>query len=151
MRPFMDQKSGKFNQGFGTVEYLSAAILDMDYHVISEHMTMDVNEFEKKSMDKIGLISQIEPRYKSTFYNHIFAGEPGYATGYYSYIWAEVLDADAFAAFKETGDVLNPELAKKYRKYILSSGGTEDSMELYRKFRGKDPDIKALIEKRGLN
>lgn len=145
------QKSGKFNQGFGTVEYLSAALLDMDYHVITEPMTIDANEFEKASMDKIGLIKQIEPRYKSTFYNHIFSGEPGYATGYYSYIWAEVLDADAFAAFKETGDVLNPELAKKYRKYILSSGGTEDSMELYRKFRGKDPDIKALIEKRGLN
>lgn len=145
------QKSGKFNQGFVTVEYLAAALLDMDYHIINEPMTIDANEFEKISMEKIGLIKQIEPRYKSTFYNHVFAGEPGYATGYYSYIWAEVLDADAFAAFKETGDVLNPELAKKYRKYILSSGGTEDSMELYRKFRGKDPDIKALVEKRGLN
>lgn len=145
------QKSGKFNQGFATVEYLAAALLDMDYHIITEPMTIDANLFEKSSMEKIGLIKQIEPRYKSTFYNHIFSGEPGYATGYYSYIWAEVLDADAFAAFKESGDVLNPELAKKYRKYILSSGGTEDSMELYRKFRGKDPDIKALVEKRGLN
>lgn len=145
------QNAGKFNQGFETTEYLAAAFLDMDYHVSAKPFEGDVIEFEKKSMDKIGLISEIEPRYKSTYYNHIFAGEAGYATGYYSYIWAAVLDADAFAAFEETGDVLNPELAKKYRKYILSSGGTEDSMELYRKFRGKDPDIKALLEKRGLN
>ncbi|MBU2492931.1 MAG: M3 family metallopeptidase [Bacteroidetes bacterium] len=145
------QKSGKFNQGFETTEYLAAALLDMDFHSIEKPFEGDVIEFENEAMKKIGLISEIEPRYKSTYYNHIFSSEPGYATGYYSYIWAAVLDADAFAAFKETGNVLNPELGQKYRKYILSSGGTEDSMELYRKFRGKDPDIKALLEKRGLN
>lgn len=145
------QKSGKFNQGFETTEYLAAALLDMDFHSIEKPFEGDVIEFENEAMKKIGLISEIEPRYKSTYYNHIFSSEPGYATGYYSYIWAAVLDADAFAAFKETGNVLNPELGLKYRKYILSSGGTEDSMELYRKFRGKDPDIKALLEKRGLN
>ncbi len=99
-------------------------------------------------MNKIGLISEIIPRYRSTYFNHIFAG--GYSAGYYSYIWSEVLDADAFDAFEESGDVLNPELASKFRKYILSSGGTEDAMELYKKFRGAEPGIEPLLKRRGL-
>ncbi len=138
-----------FNQGFETVEYLAAAILDMDWHTITEAKEYDAAEFEAESMKKINLMPEIFPRYRSTYYNHIFSG--GYSSGYYSYIWSAVLDADAFQAFIETGDVLNKELAARYRTYILSAGGTDDSMELYRKFRGQDPSIEPLLARRGLN
>jgi peptidyl-dipeptidase Dcp len=138
-----------FNQGFETVEYLAASILDMDYHTINEKQNIDVTEFEDASMAKIGLLDEIKPRYRSTYFNHIFSG--GYSSGYYSYIWAAVLDADAFDAFVQTGDVYNAQLASNYRKFILASGGTEDSMELYRKFRGNDPSIEPLLARRGLN
>ena len=143
------KNSAKFNQGFKTVEYLAASFLDMDWHTIKEPVEKDVNKFENESMDKIGLIDEIAPRYRSTYFSHIFSDE--YSAGYYSYIWAEVLDADAFKAFEETGDVYNSTLAEKYRKFILSKGGTEDAMELYKKFRGKEPSIEPLLEKRGLN
>ena len=138
-----------FNQGFETVEYLAAAILDMDYHTISEIKDIDVSEFEKASMDRIGLLKEVKPRYRSTYFNHIFSG--GYSSGYYSYIWSAVLDADAFDAFVNTGNVYNPELSGLYRKHILASGGSDDSMELYRRFRGQDPSIEPLLERRGLN
>ena len=105
--------------------------------------------FEKEVLDKLGLIPEIVPRYRSTYFSHIFSGD--YSAGYYSYVWSEVLDADAFQAFVETGDVYNQEVAEKYRKYILSSGGTDDAMNLYRQFRGKDPDFKFLLAKRGLD
>ena len=143
------KNSAKFNQGFKTVEYLAASFLDMDWHTIKEPVEKDVNKFENESMDKIGLIDEIAPRYRSTYFSHIFSDE--YSAGYYSYIWAEVLDADAFRAFEETGDVYNSTLAEKYRKFILSKGGTKDAMELYKKFRGKEPSIEPLLEKRGLN
>jgi peptidyl-dipeptidase Dcp len=143
------ENSSLFNQGFETVEYLAAAILDMDYHTISETKDLDVSEFEKASMDRIGLLKEIKPRYRSTYFNHIFAG--GYSSGYYSYIWSAVLDADAFDAFIQTGNVYNPELAGLYRKNILASGGSDDSMELYRRFRGQDPSIEPLLSRRGLN
>ena len=143
------KKSGKFNQGFATVEYLAASFLDMDWHTLTEPVEKDVIEFENASMNRIGLIKQIAPRYRTTYFNHIFSG--GYSAGYYSYIWSEVLDADAFAAFVESGDVYNQEIAGRYREYILSKGGTADAMELYKKFRGKEPDIEPLLEKRGLN
>jgi peptidyl-dipeptidase Dcp len=143
------ENSSLFNQGFETVEYLAAAILDMDYHTISETKDLDVSEFEKASMDRIGLLKEIKPRYRSTYFNHIFAG--GYSSGYYSYIWSAVLDADAFDAFVQTGNVYNPELAGLYRKNILASGGSDDSMELYRRFRGQDPSIEPLLSRRGLN
>ncbi len=143
------ENSGKFNQGFATVEYLAASFLDMDWHTLTEAVEHDAIEFENTSMNKIGLIKQIVPRYRSTYFNHIFAG--GYSAGYYSYIWSEVLDADAFAAFEETGDVYNQELANKYREFILSKGGTDDAMELYKKFRGQEPAIEPLLERRGLN
>jgi peptidyl-dipeptidase Dcp len=141
------ENASLFNQGFETVEYLAASFLDMDWHTIENNIN-DVNKFEKKSMSKIGLIDEIIPRYRSTYFRHIFAG--GYSSGYYSYIWSAVLDADAFDAFVKSGDVYNLELAKRYRKYILSSGGTNDSMELYKKFRGKAPSIEPLLERRGL-
>ena len=142
------EKSSLFNQGFATVEYTAASYLDMDWHTIKEEKELDANKFENRSMSKIGLIPEIKPRYRSTYFNHIFAG--GYSSGYYSYLWSEVLDADAFEAFKESGNVLNKELAAKYRKYILSAGGTEDAMELYKKFRGKEPSIEPLLKRRGL-
>ncbi|PKL88658.1 MAG: peptidase M3 [Ignavibacteriae bacterium HGW-Ignavibacteriae-2] len=141
--------SGKFNQGFATVEYLAASFLDMDWHTITDTTEQNASDFEKNSLSKRGMIPEIISRYRSTYFNHIFSG--GYSSGYYSYIWAEVLDADAFRAFEETGDVYNQDLAGKYRKYILSAGGTEDAMKLYEQFRGKAPEIEPLLEKRGLN
>ena len=141
------RKSRHFNQGFATTEYLAAAFLDMDWHTLKEEGNWDVREFEKKAMDKIGLIPEIVVRYRSTYFRHIFSG--GYAAGYYSYLWAEVLDADAFQAFKEKG-LWDAETASKFRKYILEKGGSEDPMELYIKFRGKPPSIEPLLERRGL-
>jgi len=138
-----------FNQGFATVEYLAAAFLDMDWHTITDEKNLDVIDFENASMKRIGLIDEIIPRYRTTYFNHIFGG--GYSAGYYSYIWAELLDADAFAYFEQSGNILNKEIAKKYRDFIISKGGTENSMELYKKFRGKEPGIEALLKKRGLN
>ncbi len=141
------RKSRHFNQGFATTEYLAAAFLDMDWHTLKQEENWDVREFEKKAMDKIGLIPEIVVRYRSTYFRHIFSG--GYAAGYYSYLWAEVLDADAFQAFKEKG-LWDAETASKFRKYILEKGGSEDPMELYIKFRGKPPSIEPLLERRGL-
>jgi peptidyl-dipeptidase Dcp len=143
------RNAGKFNQGFATVEYLAASFLDMYWHTLTEAEELDANAFEKEKMDALGLIDQIVPRYRTTYFNHIFSG--GYSSGYYSYIWSEVLDADAFKAFVDSGDVYNPELAQKYKQYILASGGTDDAMELYKKFRGQEPGIEPLLEKRGLN
>ena len=143
------ENASLFNQGFETVEYLAAAILDMEYHTINEQQEIDANSFEQQAMNKIGLMDEIYSRYRSTYFNHIFSG--GYSSGYYSYIWSAVLDADAFDAFVKTGNVYDPDLAKLYRTYILASGGSEDSMELYRKFRGEDPSIDPLLARRGLN
>ena len=142
------KNASKFNQGFATTEYLAASFLDMDWHTITDPVTVDATTFENNSMKKLGLIPEIKPRYRSTYFNHIFSG--GYSSGYYSYIWSEVLDADAFAAFQKTGDVYNPELASKLRKYVLSAGGTDDAMKLYKKFRGSEPGIDPLLERRGL-
>jgi len=142
------ESSSLFNQGFATVEYTAAAYLDMDWHTITEAKDYDATEFENSSMSKIGLIPEIKSRYRSTYFNHIFGGS--YSSGYYSYLWSEVLDADAFNAFVESGDVYNKELAAKYRKFILSAGGTENSMELYKKFRGKEPSIEPLLKRKGL-
>jgi len=141
--------ASKFNQGFATIEYLAASYLDMYWHTLTEAEEKDATQYEKEVLDKIGLIPEIISRYRSTYFNHIFAG--GYSSGYYSYIWSEVLDADAFQAFVETGDVYDPEVAGKYRKYILASGGSDDAMNLYREFRGKDPDFQFLLAKRGLD
>jgi peptidyl-dipeptidase Dcp len=141
------KNSGLFNQGFETVEYLAASFLDLYWHTIESSFTGNVNDFEQGSLDKLGLIPEIVVRYRSTYFNHIFSG--GYSSGYYSYIWAEVLDADAFQAFVETS-VFNREAATAFRKNILEKGGTEDPMTLYIRFRGKEPSIEPLLKKRGL-
>ncbi|HUH25820.1 MAG TPA: M3 family metallopeptidase [Flavobacterium sp.] len=139
--------AGTFDQGFATTEYLAASLLDMKFHTITEPITTDLNAFEQTTMKNIGLMDAIIPRYRSTYFSHIFAG--GYSAGYYSYIWSEVLDSDAFQAFKETS-LFNPEKAKLFRTNVLEKGGTEDPAELYRKFRGADPKIEPLLKKRGL-
>jgi peptidyl-dipeptidase Dcp len=141
------KKSGLFNQGFETVEYLAASFLDMYWHTLQAPFTGDVNNFEQDALNNLGLIPQIVVRYRSTYFNHIFSG--GYSSGYYSYIWAEVLDADAFEAFVETS-LFNKEVATAFRKNILEKGGTEDPMTLYVRFRGKEPSIEPLLKKRGL-
>lgn len=120
----------------------------MEWYSNAEVKDFDVNAFEKASMDKYGLIKEILPRYRSTYFSHIFDG--GYSAGYYVYLWAEVLDADAFQAFKASGDIYNKELAAKFRKYILSEGGYADPMQQYIKFRGQEPSEDPLLHKRGL-
>lgn len=142
------QKAGTFDQGFTTVEYLAASLLDMDYHSQTAPITLDAATFEKNSMKKIGLIDAIIPRYRSTYFQHIFSG--GYSSGYYSYIWSGVLDTDAFEAFKTT-DLFNPEKAKLFRENVLERGGTEDPMILYKRFRGAEPSVEPLLRKRGLD
>jgi peptidyl-dipeptidase Dcp len=143
------QASDKFNQGFATTEYLSAALLDMDYHTLSFPANINAQEFEKEEMNKIGLIEAIPPRYHSTYFQHIFAGDE-YSAGYYAYIWAEVLDADAFSYFKKNG-IFDKATADSFRKNILERGGTEDAMKLYRQFtNGKEPSVEPLLERRGL-
>ncbi len=144
-------KSGKFNQGFATVEYLAAAILDMDYHTITKGGDIDVVQFEKNSMEKAGLIPEIIPRYKSTYFAHTFSGGGEYSSGYYSYIWAQVLDCDAFQAFKESGNIFDQKVAKSFRSNVLERGGTEEAMKLYLNFRGKEPGIEPLLKNKGLN
>ncbi len=142
------EKSGKYGQGFVTTEYLAASYLDMDYHILTDAFGIDILAFEKESMDKIGLIKQIPPRYRTTYFNHTMGG--GYTAGYYSYIWAEVLDADAFQAFVEKGNIFDKATATSFRKNILEKGGTYEAMEMYKKFRGSEPNIDALLKNRGL-
>ena len=142
------EKSGLFNQGFMTIEYLAASLLDLDYHNITQQTDIDVEKFEKAAMGKIGLIPEILPRYRSTYFSHIFSG--GYSAGYYVYIWAAVLDADAFDAFKTSGNIYNKDLAAKFRKYCLQESGDDEGMTQYRKFRGKDPSVQPLLKRRGL-
>ncbi|MDR0796003.1 MAG: M3 family metallopeptidase [Tannerella sp.] len=142
-------KAGKFGQGFATAEYVQASYLDMDYHILKEIPThFDILKFEDEAMNKRNALSQIPPRYRSTYFNHTMGG--GYTAGYYSYMWAEVLDADAFEAFKETGNIFDPTTAGKFRDYILTPGCIEDAMDMYVKFRGKKPDTTPLLINRGL-
>ncbi len=140
------KNAGKFNQGFATVEYMAASYLDMAWHTLTEEKKHDVNAFEKAAMDKIGLIPEIKPRYRTTYFRHIVGG---YSAGYYSYLWSEILDADTFEAFKENG-IFDKKTAESFRKNILSRGGTEDAMQMYIDFRGRAPRIEPLLERRGL-
>ena len=143
------QESAKYGQGFATVEYIAASLSDMDLHVLTEIPAgLNVMEFEAEKLAERGIPSQILPRYRMTNFSHTMGG--GYTAGYYSYMWAEVLDADAFDAFKETGDIFNAEVAEKFRKYILTPGGIDDGMIMYRNFRGREPKTDALLRNRGL-
>ena len=145
------QKSGQFNQGFITTEYLAASILDIKYHMldnVKDIENLDVLDFEKQAMNELGLIKEIIPRYRSTYFNHSFGGE-GYSAGYYVYIWAAVLDSDAYQAFVENG-IFDRATGESLRKNIISRGGSDDPMKLYRNFRGADPSIEPLLAKRGL-
>ena len=142
--------ASKFNQGFINTEYLAASLLDMDWHTISaEEDLKDANRFESESMKKVGLIDEIAPRYRTTYFAHIFSG--GYSSGYYSYVHAAVLDSDAFEAFKEAGDVFDPNLSSKLRATIYSKGSTEEAMDLFVQFRGRKADIGPLLKVRGLD
>lgn len=142
-------KSGKYGQGFATAEYTAASLLDMDFHVLKEvPETMDVMKFEADALGKRGALKQIPSRYRTTYFNHTMGG--GYTAGYYSYIWAEVLDCDAFQAFAESGDLFNQEYADRFRKFVLTPGGIDDAMDMYVNFRGKKPGIEPLLENRGL-
>ena len=142
------ENSSMFNQGFETVEFLAAAILDMEYHKIKDIQDIDVNKFEKDVTDRIGLIDEIVPRYRSTYYGHIFGG--GYAAGYYVYYWAAVLDSDAFNYFKESGDLFNPALAKSFRLNCLQECGNDEGMVQYMKFRGQEPSLEPFLIRHGL-
>jgi peptidyl-dipeptidase Dcp len=142
------EKSGKFNQGFATTEYLAACYLDMAFYTRTEALTEKPGDFEEKVLNDLGLIPEIISRYKSTYFNHIF--NSGYSAGYYSYIWAQVLDADAFQAFVENG-IFDKKTASLYRKNVLEKGANGDPMENYVKFRGKEPSIDALMKRKGMN
>jgi peptidyl-dipeptidase Dcp len=136
-----------FNQGFATVEYLAAAILDMNWHTLTTDTIKDVLAFETKVLGNIGLIPEIVSRYRSTYFQHIFGG--GYSSGYYSYLWAEVLDADAYDAFKEKG-IFDKTTADSFKNNVLSKGYSAPPMTLYKNFRGREPEITPLLKRKGL-
>lgn len=143
------KRSERFNQGFATVEYLAAAILDMDWHTLTTTEEQDATAFEQQTLARIQMPGEIIPRYRSPYYNHIFGPGGGYAAGYYNYIWSEVLDSDAFEAFKEKG-LFDPATAKSFRTNILERTGQEDAMTLFKRFRGREPIVEPLLVKRGL-
>jgi peptidyl-dipeptidase Dcp len=136
-----------FNQGFKTIEYLSAAIVDLDLHVIEKAKGLDVDKFEAETLSRIDMPEEIVMRHRIPHFQHIMGG---YAAGYYSYLWSEVMDADAFQAFEEAGDIFDAKLAKRLYDNIYSAGGKRDAADAYKAFRGRLPATKALLEKRGL-
>ena len=142
------ENAGTYGQGFATVEYLASTYLDMDFHTITAPISGTADSFELNSMKNIGLISSIIPRHRANYFSHVFSG--GYSAGYYSYIWSGVLDTDAFDQFKKTS-LFNPAKADSFRKNVLERGGTEEPMDLYKKFRGGEPSIEPLLKKRGLD
>jgi peptidyl-dipeptidase Dcp len=142
------ENAGTYGQGFATVEYLASTYLDMDFHTITAPISGTADSFEVNSMKNIGLISSIIPRHRANYFSHVFSG--GYSAGYYSYIWSGVLDTDAFDQFKKTS-LFNPAKADSFRKNVLERGGTEEPMDLYKKFRGAEPSIEPLLKKRGLD
>ena len=136
-----------FNQGYATVEYLSAALVDMELHTIPGG-TIDVATFERDTLAKLGAPREVAMRHRLPQFNHLFTSDD-YSAGYYSYLWSDVMAADTIAAFTEAGDVFDPTLAGKMRTYILAPGNSTDRADAYRQFRGRDPDVKALLAKRG--
>ncbi len=142
--------AANFNQGFKTTEYIAASLLDLRWHMLSSAEAAELTDaraFEQRILDEYGLIDEIEPRYRSQYFSHIFAG--GYSAGYYAYLWSEILDADGFAAFKQAEDIFDPETADRLRKWVYEAGGLREADELYRNFRGQDPSIEPLLEGRG--
>ncbi len=138
-----------FNQGFDTVEYTACALVDLDLHSLADASGLDVSDFERKDLERIAMPAEIVMRHRLPHFQHLFSGG-GYAAGYYSYMWSEVLDADAFAAFEETGNVFDPVMAKRLRDYVYSAGNLRDPSEAYTSFRGRLPTVDALLKKRGL-
>ncbi len=146
------RNASTFNQGFKTTEYIAASLLDLAWHRLTPEEAANITDaraFEREVLEGYGLPPEIEPRYRSQYFAHIFAG--GYSAGYYAYLWSEILDADGFMAFQETGDIFNPELAKKLKTWVYEAGGLREADELYRNFRGKDPEIEPLLRVRGLD
>ena len=141
------EAAANFNQGFMTTELAAAAILDLKWHMLESMEGVDPMAFEAQACTEMGLIDEIIPRYRTTYFAHIFSG--GYSAGYYSYLWAEVLDKDAFELFMEKG-IFDPATAQSFRQNILEMGGSDEPMDLYRRFRGADPDPAALTRARGL-
>jgi peptidyl-dipeptidase Dcp len=144
------RKARTHNQGFKTTEYVAASLLDMNWHNLSSNEAASVESarnFEVAVLNGYGKINQIEPRYRSAYFSHIFAS--GYSAGYYAYLWSEILDSDGFDAFKEAGNIYDPELAKRLKENVYEAGGKEEADVLYRKFRGKDPSIDPLLRNRG--
>ncbi|MEO1660072.1 MAG: M3 family metallopeptidase [Pseudomonadota bacterium] len=146
------REASNHNQGFRTTEFIAASLLDLNWHMLSHEEALaitDARAFEQATLAKYGLIEEIEPRYRSQYFSHIFAG--GYSAGYYAYLWSEILDADGFTAFKETGDIWDPELAANLKKWVYEAGGLRPADELYRNFRGSDPTIEPLLRIRGFS
>ena len=138
-----------FNQGFATVEYTACALVDLDLHSLPDSTALDVTEFERMDLERIAMPAEIVMRHRLPHFQHLFSGG-GYAAGYYSYMWSEVLDADAFAAFEETGDAFDPVTAKRLRDYVYSAGNLREPAKAYEAFRGRLPTVDALLKKRGL-
>src|SRR5437763_1428125 len=138
-----------FNQGFATVEYVASALVDLDVHLESATENFDVTAYEKAALERIGMPAEIVMRHRPPHFAHVFSGG-GYASAYYSYMWSEVLDADAFAAFEETGDIFDKVTAKALHDHVYSAGGSRDPAELYKAFRGRLPTPEALLKRRGL-
>jgi peptidyl-dipeptidase Dcp len=138
-----------FNQGFATVEYVASALVDLEIHLLPESQNFDVTSFERAALAKIGMPTEIAMRHRPTHFSHVFSGG-GYASAYYSYMWSEVLDADAFSAFEEAKDIFDPATARRLHDYIYAAGGSRDPAELYTQFRGRLPTPDALLRRRGL-
>ncbi|MDH3811065.1 MAG: M3 family metallopeptidase [Gammaproteobacteria bacterium] len=144
--------AGNHNQGFATTEYIAASLLDLRWHMLSSAeaaQITDARAFEKEVLEGYGLIPEIEPRYRSNYFAHIFSSSTGYSSGYYAYLWSEILDADGFAAFKQAENIFDPEVAGRLKKWVYEAGGLKPADELYRNFRGSDPSIEPLLEGRG--
>jgi peptidyl-dipeptidase Dcp len=144
--------AGNFNNGFSTTEYIAASLLDLRWHMLTVEeaaQLTDARAFEEEILRGYGLIDEIEPRYRSQYFSHIFAG--GYSAGYYAYLWSEILDSDGFAAFKQTENIFDPETAARLKKWVYESGGLREADELYRNFRGQDPNIEPLLKGRGFD
>jgi peptidyl-dipeptidase Dcp len=141
------EAAAKFNQGYQTAEYLSSAIVDMKMHLIPDGV-IDPDKVERETLTEIGMPRELAMRHRLPQFNHLFSSD-AYSAGYYSYLWSDTMAADTGAAFTEAGNPYDPVVAAKLRKYILAPGNSSDRAEAYRQFRGRDPDVKALLEKRG--